>query len=215
MIDRMKTFGSPEPDAKSDKQHLEHFWAEIAPSEHLVQIYDEDSVFLECLEGFVAKGLEAGDAVIVIAKPDHQRGLENRLSARGISLEKLVASNQYLALDAQETLSKFMVDGPIPDDREAWPDEERFSSFVGDLMRRASSGPDGQARRVRAFGEMVALLWEQGKVGATVRLEYIWQEFCHTSGLSLLCAYPRAYFTQDAGTSIKQICDAHSRVLSV
>jgi len=39
----------------------EVFWGEIAPCEHLVQIYDNDGAFLDSLEGFVAGGLRAGD----------------------------------------------------------------------------------------------------------------------------------------------------------
>lgn len=34
---------------------------EVAPCEHLLQIYQDDIVFLDCLEGFVASGLEGGD----------------------------------------------------------------------------------------------------------------------------------------------------------
>jgi hypothetical protein len=35
---------------------IEAFWGEIAPSEHLVQIYESDSAFTDTLEGFVAGG---------------------------------------------------------------------------------------------------------------------------------------------------------------
>jgi hypothetical protein len=66
---------------------------------------------------------------------------------------------------------------------------------------------------VRAFGEMVALLWAQGHCGATVRLEYLWSRFCDQQGFSLLCAYPKSGFTSDAADSIRQICDAHSHVV--
>jgi hypothetical protein len=60
---------------------------------------------------------------------------------------------------------------------------------------------------------MVALLWSQGRRGATLRLESLWHDFCLKSGLCLFCAYPRAYFTHDPDASIRQICDTHSRIV--
>lgn len=141
------------------------FWGEISPCEHLVQIYLDDSAFLDSLEGFVAGGLLAGDAVILIGTSSHLAALEVRLTRRGMDLAAAKAVDQYLAFDAEGTLSKFM--------RNGWPDDELFRNVVTGLLHRAKFG----GRRVRAFGEMVALLWEQGKNGATVRLEHLW----HTS----------------------------------
>ena len=73
-----------------------------------------------------------------------------------------------------------------------WPDAELFDQFVTQVLERAGRG----GRRVRAFGEMVALLWAQGHNGATVRLEHLWHELCRRESFSLLCAYPRAGFTE-------------------
>ena len=62
------------------------FWAEIPPSEHLVQIYEEDSVVLDALEGFIGGGLRAGDGVLVIATAAHLHALEERLTAQGVDV---------------------------------------------------------------------------------------------------------------------------------
>lgn len=51
-------------------------------------------------------------------------------------------------------------------------------------------GRDG--RRVRAFGEMVAVMWTRGQSGATVQLEHLWHRFCQTKAFSLFCAYPKS-----------------------
>jgi hypothetical protein len=45
------------------------FWGEITPCEHSVQIYDDDAVFLDALEGFIAGGLRKGDAGLARIKP--------------------------------------------------------------------------------------------------------------------------------------------------
>jgi hypothetical protein len=179
----------------------------------MVQIYKAEEVFLDSLEGFVAGGLKAGDGVIVIATPAHLAVLEHRLLTRRFDVGAAAAADQYVALDARETLARFMVDGPLRDGKASWPDEARFSAVVNELLTRAGHGPDGRPRRVRAFGEMVALLWKEGLTSATIRLEYLWHDFCQKSGLCLFCAYPRAFFTQDPEQSIREICATHSKVI--
>jgi hypothetical protein len=186
---------------KPIQREADVFWGEIAPCEHLVQIYQDDGAFLDSLEGFVAGGLLAGDAVVVIATPSHLASLDDRLVKRGVDTAAAESIEQYITLDAEETLSKFIVDG--------WPDDDGFRRLVIDILQRAKKG----GRRVRAFGEMVAVLWAQGNNGATVRLEHLWHKLCHEEMFSLFCAYPRSGFTRDASASIKEICDTHSRVV--
>lgn len=181
----------------------EVFWGEISPCEHMVQIYQEDKAFLDALEGFVAGGVRGGEGVVVIATPAHLRSLEERLSAANVDVQLATLEDRYIALSAERTLASFMIDG--------WPDEYLFERVVTDLLRRAGKG----GRSVRAFGEMVALLWADGHNGATVRLEHLWHRMCQERGFSLFCAYPRIGFTQDAESSIKEICAAHSKVVHV
>ncbi len=139
--------------------------------------------------------------MIVIATPEHRTALEERLAGSGIQVWRAQVENRYIALDAETTLARFMVDG--------LPDEKLFFECVESLLQRAGSS----GRRVRAFGEMVALLWGRGETAATVRLEFLWQSFCQSRAFSLLCAYPKAGFTKDPTKSLSHICAAHSRVV--
>jgi hypothetical protein len=184
-----------------DGNVCEIFWGEISPCEHLVQIYDHDEAFLDSLEGFVTGGLRNGEGVVIVATPVHLAALEQRLIAAGFDVPLAMLSDQYIALDAERTQGKFMMRG--------WPDDALFEQVVTDLLTRAGKG----GRRVRAFGEMVALLWDEGKTAATVRLEHLWHRMCRERGFSLFCAYPKIGFTQDADISVKEICAAHSKVV--
>jgi hypothetical protein len=65
---------------------------------------------------------------------------------------------------------------------------------------------------VRAFGEMVALLWAEGKRGAALRLEELWHPFCEREQLPLFCAYPKSALAVDNFRDITGICAAHCRV---
>ncbi len=203
------------------------FWGEIAPTEHLVQLYGDDESFLDSLEGFVAGGLLKGEAVIVIATPAHRSALERRLSARDeIDLGAAVRADQFIAADAEETLAKFMVERQ----GQKWPDDQRFEQVVSGLLMRARWGGERPAadavphatgeRTVRTFGEMVALLWASGDTGATVRLEHLWNRLRDIGtgangggGFPLFCAYPRTGFTQNTDASLRDICACHTQVI--
>ena len=49
---------------------------------------------------------------------------------------------------------------------------------------------------------MVAVLWQRGEHGATVRLEYLWHELTQSVGFSLLCAYPKSAFVGETAKAI-------------
>jgi len=178
------------------------FWGEIAPCEHMVQIYEDSSTFIETLAGFVNAGFKADEGVIIIATATHRGALEAKLRERGADVQAARAGGRYIAVDAAEVLSRFMVNG--------WPDEDLFFATVMDLITRARAN----GRSVRAFGEMVAIMWARGDQAATVRLEHLWHRLCHSERFSLFCAYPRVGFTRDAEASIAEICSAHSRVIA-
>jgi hypothetical protein len=177
------------------------FWGEIAPCEHIAQFYEDDGVLLDTLAGFVGGGLKAGESAIVLATAEHLQALEQRLTASGVNLGTAKSQDQYIALVAEEALAKFMVN--------QWPDDERFETLVTELIVRAQRN----GRRVRAFGELVALLWARGDVAATVRLEFLWHQICHSQKFSLFCAYPRSGFTEGPLKSLDVIRATHSRVI--
>jgi len=175
------------------------FWGEMAPCDHLVQIYNNDIEFLNGVARFVSDGFKKRESVIIIATAQHLKSLEGRLSF--FDLKRLRADDQYIPLDAEETLATFMVDD--------WPDEELFKKSVTAILKRAGK----KGRRVRAFGEMVAILWAQGKNGATISLEHLWNNLMKDHTFPLFCAYPKSGFTDNAVESIKQICSTHSKVV--
>lgn len=179
------------------------FWGEIAPTDHLVQIYEHDEILLDSLEGFVSSGFLDGESVIIIASESHLKALNDRLQSNSYDLEKLKKTGQYLPLDANEVLSRFMVNG--------WPDEQLFMETVESILALARGKEN---RKTRAYGEMVAILWAQGLNGATVHLEYLWHKFCSKEIFCLFCAYPKIGFTQDIVTSIEHICSSHTMIIA-
>ena len=109
---------------------------------------------------------------------------------------------RYIPLEAEQVLDKFMVDG--------WPDETLFNKTITAVVEKGTC----KRRRIRAFGEMVAILWGKGLNGATVQLEHLWNKFCAEHKLSLFCAYPKVGFTEDINDSINNLCACHSRIIN-
>jgi len=187
----------------SDPKTAEDFWGELAPPDHAIQIYATDDDFLNSLEVFVRNGLQAGETVIAITTLVHRTALEKRLLAQGINPLAAIVRKQYIPLDVRNCLASFMVDNDV--------DEERFNTFISGLLARAHERPGP----VRAFGEMVAVLWAHGNRDATLKLERCWDKFCNEQAFCLYCAYPQNGFTDDLNGSLTEIRDAHSRVFPV
>lgn len=181
--------------------NIHKFWGEIAPCDHMVQIYENEKIFLDTLEGFAGTGFLANDSVVIIATSKHLDALNARLISQGFDLNALTAADQYIPIDAEDLLSILLVDG--------WIDENIFNTFITDIVNRAKQ----RNGKVRAFGEMVAVLWAQGNCGATVQLENLWNQLHGKSPFTLFCAYPKIGFTGSASDSIDIICKQHGKVI--
>jgi PAS domain S-box-containing protein len=175
----------------------------LRKNEHFIQFYETDDFLLDSSSEFIGAGLDEGHVCIIIATQAHRRYLEERLSAKGLNLPAMRKQGKYIALDAAETLAKFMVDG--------LPQPERFTEVIGNRIVQAAEGQ----YQVRLFGEMVTLLWMQGNQMAAIRLEEIWNDLSHTTHLfSLLCAYPmQGFIGETYQEQFVTICQQHTHVV--
>jgi len=166
-----------------------------SPLDHIVQFYEDEEFLYSRVADFLMAGIHAGEPAVVIATPEHHEGFRARLD--------LPADFQnVLFLDARETLSSFML-GDMPD-------AQRFQQSVGALIARNAAGD----RRVRAYGEMVDLLWRDGRAEAAIRLEELWNELGKQYSFSLLCAYPIGNFYKETDSRLfEEICERHSVVV--
>lgn len=168
-------------------------------AEHTVQFYDRPATLAHRVADFAAAGMNRGEAAIVIATAEHRMATEGRLVALGIDLGAAAAEGRYLPLDAAQTLERVLVDGR--------PDAARFDAVVGGVVRTALGARPG----VRAFGEMVGLLWSDGKHDAAIALEDLWNELLGHHPFSLMCGYPARQLSF-GGRGLARIVDAHTDV---
>jgi hypothetical protein len=168
-----------------------------------VQFYETEAHLVGQVTAFIRAGLLVGDAVIVIAGARRREDLERHLRGEiSSAATRHFRTDQYLALDAAETLAKFMVDGQ--------PDEKRFTGFMGPVLRRAA---ESTTRRIRVFGEMVNILRGTETHEAAIRLEAFWNNLAGAHPISIFCGYAMSSFGRGAdGQAFLRVCDAHSRI---
>ncbi len=139
---------------------------------HIVQFYECPEALCDAAADFLAAGSVAGEPLLVIATEPHRRALGDRLRARGVGDVDLTL------IDANEMLARFMVD--------AEPDRERFTDVVeGALVEIAHRRPGVP---IRAYGEMVDVLWREGNQRAALLLEGLWSDLHRRQSFSLYCA---------------------------
>lgn len=161
------------------------------PWVHGVHLYDRDTDLVRALVDYLTDGWAADGVAIVVATAEHRAALRDELARR--SLSAALRGGRLIELDATDTLALFMRDGH--------PDRELFHETVGALVREHGAGVP-----LRAFGEMVDVLWAAGAAAAALELEWLWKELQHQVPFSLLCGYAAAHL-DDAGR--QAVCAAH------
>ena len=181
-------------------------WREILarPSlgDHIVQVYQDRAFLAEAVAEYLGTGLERGEACIVVARPEHRAAFERELAKRGIDVGEATGRGQLRFADAQQTLDRFMVGGK--------PEWDRFRAVVGGAIAELKL----QYPAVRAYGEMVDILWQSGERDPAIRLEEFWNELGKLQTYSLFCAYymdnldPKAY-----RGPLECVCKVHTHLI--
>jgi hypothetical protein len=179
----------------------QRFIENAQPGEHAVQILGDADRLTEALSGYVGAGLRSGAPAVIIARVRHWRSLVGELESRGWDPAALRRERLLNYREADETLEKLM--------REAAPEPEGFARVVGGLLDEVSElFPD---QTIRAFGEMVDILWARGEEQAALAVEELWNELARTRGFALLCGYHLDIFDLDVQReALPKIFRAHS-----
>jgi len=187
----------------SERSKRESPSAGVAPHRHAVQFYEQDEFLAAAVADFASSALAGDHAFVSIAAPAHQHAFARTLEARGTVLPVAPESERAIFLDARTLLDSFM--------RNELPDAAAFRANVGPVIASAATRSKGS---VYAYGEMVDLLWRDGKIAAAVRLEELWNQLAREHDFVLLCAYAMENFADAERTdAFRDICGAHSHVL--
>ena len=174
---------------------------------HEARFYSNESMVLDDLTQLIGAALKAGNAAIVVATESHRDNLLPRLQAYGLDIAAGIEQGRYLALDAADVVSRFMVND--------LPDPARFLELAGRLIMAAAKPVSREYPRVALCGEWDPPLWTLGKGQAAIRLEQLWNVIAMRYHVDILCEYPLSSFHGEQGHHIFQrICAQHSAVYS-
>jgi hypothetical protein len=168
---------------------------------HAVKFYGTDDSLFTTVAGFIAEGLIARQPAIIIATPAHREAIVEHLCGRLIDCDAAIRRGDLLLLDADDTLGLFMVNG--------MPDRELFEQSVGKIVHQTLTGRPGI---MRAYGEMVDVLWKQGETDAAIALEILWNRLAHQHNFALLCGYAMGSFYKQS-KQFDAVCTQHSHVV--
>jgi len=179
-------------------------WMSKAPAvhRHAVQFYAADSTLFQTVANFLAEGLVKGEPALVVATTPHRTAIVEHLGAKLIDCARAIREGDLVLLDAQATLELFMVDGDV-----------KATMFFDNVTRVLDQTLNGRKTALRAYGEMVDLLWLSGYPDAAIKLETLWNQLALRYRFCLLCGYSLSNFYEDP-EGIDLVCAHHSHVVS-
>jgi hypothetical protein len=170
---------------------------------HAVQFYENDSSLFTTVAGFLSQGLVEEHPAIIIATAEHTAAILEHLSGRLIDVEKARDLGELVVLDAHQTLALFMVGDK--------PDPARFETSVGRVIGDLLKGRSNRTL-IRAYGEMVDVLWKEGREEAAIQLELLWNGLAGRHGFALLCGYAMGNFFKQT-ERLEEVCRHHTHVV--
>jgi PAS domain S-box-containing protein len=175
-------------------------------SPHVVQLHPPgDHALAVNVGNYLHEGLRAGDGLLVIATPDHRRAFLKQLKSLGADPDRARRDQQLVCLDSQETLARFTIDRRL-----VW---DKFEAVI---RAAVASVKTGAGCGIRAYGDMVGVLWQAGERTTAIQLEEFWNRLRTEMGMHLFCAYPIDIFGQEAQSpEMHDLLCAHTHLLPV
>jgi hypothetical protein len=170
---------------------------------HAVQFYGEEKTLFESVASFLGQGFLDGQPALIIATAAHSAAILSHLQQRMIDVKRAQRLGDLMVLDAHAMLDAFMENGV--------PNPVRFENTFGPAISRMSANR-ARATCVRAFGEMVDVLWQQGRCEAAITLESLWNDLANRHGFALLCGYAMRNFQRNTNL-FEEVCRQHTHVM--
>ena len=180
--------------------------AGAGPRDHIVQLYQDQQFLNRAVCRFAAGAIANGEGVILVPTAAHWDAFRPRLEAEGVDVNGAQARGQLTVVDADDLLPRFM--------RDAMPDAPVFLGLAADVIANAR----GQERypKVRWWGEMVNVLWEQGNVAASMSLEDQFDRLAKHHEIAIFCSFVMDNFSSEVHSRLlPRLGQNHSHLIPV
>lgn len=173
---------------------------------HIVQLYRDRAFLVDAVARWAAPALRASGGVVLVGAPRNTDAILRRLAESGLDVDALRRAGRLAIVGAEDLLARFMVHG--------MPDPARFKEVAAEVIGRVQAACPGDHAEVRAWGEMVNLLWHDGNRAAAQRLEALWNEVIDAHGIRLLCSYAVDNLAPEThADALAHVCAGHSQLI--
>jgi hypothetical protein len=180
--------------------------AAAGPRDHIVQLYQDQQFLNRAVCRFAAGAIANGEGVILVPTAAHWEAFRPRLEAEGVDVEAAQGDGQLTVVDADETLPRFMKD--------AMPDAPVFLGLAAEVISKARG--EGRYPKVRWWGEMVNVLWEQGNVAASMSLEDQFDRLAKHHEIAIFCSFVMDNFNSEVHSRLlPRLGQNHSHLIPV
>ncbi len=180
--------------------------ASAGPRDHIVQLYQDQQFLNRAVCRFAAGAIANGEGVILVPTAAHWEAFRPRLEAEGVDVKAAQGNGQLTIVDADELLPRFMKD--------AMPDAPVFLGLAADVI--AGARGEGRYPKVRWWGEMVNVLWEQGNVAASMSLEDQFDRLAHHHEIAIFCSFTMDNFDSEVQSRLlPRLGQNHSHLIPV
>jgi hypothetical protein len=180
--------------------------ASAGPRDHIVQLYQDQQFLNRAVCRFAASAIANGEGVILVPTAAHWDAFQPRLEAEGVDTKAAQDCGQLTVVDADDLLPNFM--------RDAMPDAPVFLGLAADVIAKARGG--GRYPKVRWWGEMVNILWEQGNVAASMDLEDQFDNLAQHHEIAIFCSFVMDNFSGDVHSRmLPRLGQNHSHLIPV
>jgi MEDS: MEthanogen/methylotroph, DcmR Sensory domain len=176
--------------------------ADLAGHFHAVRFFKDDDSLCRIVGSFLIEGLTKAEPAVVIATPEHTTAIEECLRKASLDVVDLKRLGELITLDARKMLATFMADGV--------PNPGAFRDHIGGVITQVARGREQCT--IRAYGEMVDLLWRDGLTAAAIQVETLWNQLARAHDFKLLCGYSMGNFYK--GSAFDDIKGQHSHLTS-
>jgi hypothetical protein len=179
-------------------------WLELDRSPHAIHFYSGETSLLDSLSKFVGAALKAGDSCFVLATQMRRDGLAERLKAHRVDTNAAARNGRYVTVDASQVLARLTINGKLS--------KASFDEFIREVFLPLQAA--AESKRVAICGEVVSLLWAEGKAEAAIELEHFWNELTQRGRCRLRCFYPVASFADPGQNKLfLKLCAEHAAVI--
>ena len=164
---------------------------------HEAYFYHSNDALVQRLTRVVRESLNDNRFAMLFLTREHKDLLEMALRASGVDVDTAMRESRMRLLDARALCDRLLEGDRI--------DQQRFDAAFDKLLAEGVSS----GKEITVCGEIVNLLWQEGRQEAALQLERLWDDVLRRHNLHIFCVY-ESPSAQTEKTAFKAVSQFHA-----